>query len=429
MLGTTPVDVLPQDVLERQMALQDVGVTPTKAQLTRNPQDWYAEQELGKQEGPAKDAFIARGEATNTALADALANVAQNPTSGYDAAQAARQAIEDYETAARKGASATYDAAAAAPGADAPFPAKAFFDEATPHLQTFEDSIPSVVQKRLAELQAGLTPAAPAARRVVAAVDSSKDDVITAIRKFGGINPDDEAVGSLAKANPFPPNPVYGPVWRQPAAYGSTGSNTAVGHSLDTMAQRLHTAGYIDEANPDLVMDKIADSTMSGPQYSAFYDHGAQADPLASAIQQLTDQLGARNVAASTPTARDFTVGEASKLYQLINDTTGKAGGTTQFAGGKLNEALMNAGLAAPRVDARPCRLFKDATQQYRTMKNTLGVGPTDALAGLSKAQVPTNYIKKRRSLQKAIRARYSRRLTSCERPIRKRPMPCTMRR
>lgn len=147
-------------------------------------------------------------------------------------------------------------------------------------------------------------PAAANPLRGVPGVDPGKDDVITAIRKFGGINPGDEAVGSLAKANPFPPNATYGPVWRQPVVRGAS-SNTSAGHSLDTMADKLHQAGYIAERDPSLVMDKIADSTMSGPQYSAFFDHSAQ-DPLANAIQQLTEQLSIKNNAkVSAPLVAD----------------------------------------------------------------------------------------------------------------------------
>ena len=163
-------------------------------------------------------------------------------------------------------------------------------------------------------------------------VDPAKDDVITAIRKFGGINPGDEAGVRWAKANPFPPDPRYGAVWRNPSTGTSSSNKLVAGHSLDDMAAKLKQAGYIEEADPNLVMDKIADSTMGGPQYSAYYEHTAS-DPLATAISQLTEQLAVKNAPAQGP-RREFTVGEAAKLYKLINDTTGKDFGTAGHAGG-----------------------------------------------------------------------------------------------
>jgi hypothetical protein len=126
------------------------------------------------------------------------------------------------------------------------------------------------------------------------AIDEANDDIVTAIRKLGGIDPADEAVGSLAKANNFGPDPRFGPVWRSAQGNGATG--TTAGHSLDRMAELLHQHGYIsDRSALDEVMDKIADTHMGlGQHFSVGFDHGAaQAaeDPLASAIMRLTAKL------------------------------------------------------------------------------------------------------------------------------------------
>ena len=134
--------------------------------------------------------------------------------------------------------------------------------------------------------------AAPAKARPRAMVDPAKDDIIAAIRKLGGIDPSDEAVGSLAKANKFDPSPL-GPVW----AKRTGGSLSRSGHSLDVMAQRLKEHGYRVDG-PDDVMDKIADSYMgTGSHFSDAVDYSAQQaaeDPLASAINRLVDKMDAK---------------------------------------------------------------------------------------------------------------------------------------
>src|SRR5207237_10270389 len=91
-----------------------------------------------------------------------------------------------------------------------------------------------------------VAPGATQTRAGIPGVNPATDDIVTAVRKLGGINPNDEAVGSLAKANPFNPDPRFGPVWRQPGYTGSGVTGTSSGHSLDRMAELLSQYGYVD---------------------------------------------------------------------------------------------------------------------------------------------------------------------------------------
>jgi len=138
------------------------------------------------------------------------------------------------------------------------------------------------------------------------ALDETKDDIITAIRKLGGVSPEDEAVGSLAKANPFANDPRLGPVWRRPAFATSAASNTSAGHSLDRMSELLRERGYPVQG-PNDVMDAIAEAGIGRPIYSDAFDHrAAQAaeDPLAVAIAGLNQRLDAK--AAPKPAAPGY---------------------------------------------------------------------------------------------------------------------------
>jgi hypothetical protein len=127
--------------------------------------------------------------------------------------------------------------------------------------------------------------------------DPTKDDIIEGIRHYGGINQGDEAVGSLARANPFAPSP-RGPVWAK--ARGETMmAQTRGGRSLDDMAARLREDGY-PVSGPDDLMDAIANAGMGKATHSNMRDIGAAAradDPLASSIDKLVEQLATKGQA------------------------------------------------------------------------------------------------------------------------------------
>jgi hypothetical protein len=181
----------------------------------------------------------------------------------------------------------------------------------------YEQAFPNAVEAPALETSGRASRAAPKS------VDVQQDDVITAIRKLGGINPADEAVGSLAKGNPFPADPRFGPVWRQPG-YGTSVSNkTQAGHSLDEMAAKLHEHGYIPERDPDLVMEAIAGTSLGRPQYSVFREV-QQVDPLAQALDRLTTQLATkaeRKASAPPPPEAmnpELNVGVLGNLYKNL---------------------------------------------------------------------------------------------------------------
>lgn len=233
--------------------------------------------------------------------------------------------------------------------------------------------------------------AARAVKGVSRSVDVQQDDVITAIRKLGGINPADEAVGSLAKANPFPNDPRFGPVWRRPGFGTSTSNKTVAGHSLDDMAAKLYEQGYIPERNPDLVMDAVADATMGRPLYSV-YREVQSVDPLAQAIDKLTAQLAAKNAPKATaPIAPESAlpetnVGRLTKLYQNLRDERAlpSIGATSEqkaasYPAGKVQDVLGDV-LRANNPD------FRRANERFAAytekVVNPLTAGPIGVIAG-----------------------------------------------
>lgn len=115
-------------------------------------------------------------------------------------------------------------------------------------------------------------------------IDESKDDIVTAIRKLGGITPADERIGAnVARGLPFNNDPRLGPVW------------SSKGKPLDDMAEALAQYGYVDRNGLDDILDKLADTQMGKQHFSNAFDHGAaqQAeDPLVGALNELTAKLG-----------------------------------------------------------------------------------------------------------------------------------------
>lgn len=195
-------------------------------------------------------------------------------------------------------------------------------------------------------------------------IDPSQDDLITAIRKLGGLNPADEAIGSLAKANPFPPDPRFGPVWTAQSKMGSMSGSR--GHSLDRMAQQLEQYGY-PVRTPDDLMESIVESGMGRQTFSNSRDIGAAMaaeDPLASAIKGLTEQLGARNAPAAKVDFAQNGVKLAHETKLQLDDMIEHA--TTR---GNANEARVLLGVRdkllnlMERDDFSPA--YREARQTY----------------------------------------------------------------
>src|SRR6185437_5966844 len=171
---TEAPSVLPPDVLERLQAMRAVGVdNPPLPALTRSPQDWYDYAELGKQEGPAKDAYIAANHGYQDAFGNALDKMRSGapagppsgparvtvsggtpipPTTPYAAAEGARQAVQGYAKQSQQAVGAMYDAARNAAGAGAEVPMQPVADQLG---KTIEDcgaeNIPAAVVSRAKE--------------------------------------------------------------------------------------------------------------------------------------------------------------------------------------------------------------------------------------------------------------------------------------
>lgn len=183
-------------------------------------------------------------------------------------------------------------------------------------------------------------------------VDVNKDDLVTAIRKLGGINPQTDVTTALAQGNPFGPHPSFGPVWRKPA-YGTSASNkTVVGHNIDDMAGKLYEHGYIPEPDLNYVMDAIADASLGRPTFSRYRD-APVSDPLTLAIDRLTQQLEAKRAPREAPPAApegmlpETNVGRLTQTYQNLgfDRNLPTVGATSEqkaaaFPAGKVQDVL-----------------------------------------------------------------------------------------
>jgi hypothetical protein len=159
-----------------------------------------------------------------------------------------------------------------------------------------------------------------------AGVNPNKDDIVTAVRKLGGINPDDQAVGrELAKNMNFGPD-TAGSVWRTQQFGGSNRSNTTAGHSADEMGRKLYELGYIDDASDfNAVLSKMDDQLLGLKTHHSNYYEPPNTDPLAAAIEKLTQQLEVKNaprspVKVQTSVEPETNVGRLNTLYKGIRD-------------------------------------------------------------------------------------------------------------
>lgn len=126
---------------------------------------------------------------------------------------------------------------------------------------------------------------APAARqRAIAAVNTDTDDIVTAVRKLGGINKG-STQGDWAGLE-FAGNPSYGPVFRNQG-----------GQSHDDMASSLYEKGYLSAPDAiDEMMDKFRDANLgTGSQNSLFssyrqFENESEA-PLEYTLSRLVEKL------------------------------------------------------------------------------------------------------------------------------------------
>lgn len=236
-----------------------------------------------------------------------------------------------------------------------------------------------------------VAPAAGKGAPRVVGVDPNKDDIVTAVRKLGGINPDDQLVGrDLAKNMDFGPS-FAGPVWRTPQFGGANRSNTKAGHSAEEITRKLYEAGYVnDPSDFNGVLSRLDDQLLGQKtHYSQFYEP-PQTDPLAAAIDRLNATLAPRKQGAKgqtiTTVEPETQVGRLNKLYQNLRyetDLPGIGATSEQKVGayplGKVRDAL---GDMLRRENPNLRRGMETYEQMTRNVVEPLTAGPIGVVAG-----------------------------------------------
>lgn len=151
---------LPPEMAQRKSAIEATGATPSQAEITRDPNDWYRQIELAKSEGAPKTIAAEAQKAKDLALKQTTAGMrtsgsAPLPDDAYAQSQSVQRAVHGYDKDAKAVAGGTYTAAETAPGANVPVDADLFWSKVNPVLEVHADSLPGVVKTRLQELQAG----------------------------------------------------------------------------------------------------------------------------------------------------------------------------------------------------------------------------------------------------------------------------------
>lgn len=173
----------------------------------------------------------------------------------------------------------------------------------------------------------GYAKAAPKPRSRV--VDVQKDDLITAIRKKGGL--DYGEFGGLADEITFP-NSFDGPVYRGADRYGR-----AQGVSRDRMAEYMYNEGYIPEPEPDLLVDAMERAAKGERVMSNAFEYKA-ADPLADAVNALVARLDEKSVPKQSPGFLRTNPEVSGEVAQRMRSSYG-AKAQAAYGAGKLEDA------------------------------------------------------------------------------------------
>jgi hypothetical protein len=213
-------------------------------------------------------------------------------------------------------------------------------------------------------------------------VDDTKDDIVSAVRKLGGINPGDEAIGSIARDMGFGPDPT-GPVFRRQQFGSSSGGNrtaTVAGHSLEEMARKLHERGYVSSPDAlDEVVEKLYDSSRGVGQHFSKFRAPPNDDPLAGALDRLTEQLATKGAPkeAKVDLAASGGVKLAHYTKTALDDMIEQAVGK-----GQKNEARVLMGLRDKFVGMIESDDFSPA---YRNARESFAAAskPVDQLTAL----------------------------------------------
>jgi hypothetical protein len=222
-------------------------------------------------------------------------------------------------------------------------------------------------------------------------LDPNKDDIVTAVRKLGGINPDDQLVGrDLAKNMDFGAS-FAGPVWRTPQYGGANLSNTKTGHSAEEITRKLYEAGYVnDPSDFNAVLSRMDDQLLNREtHYSQFYE-APTSDPLAAAIDRLNATLTPRKQGTKAQTVTtvepETQAGRLNKLYQNLRYETDlpSIGATSEqkvgaYPLGRVRDAL---GDVLRRENPNLRRGMETYEQITRNVVEPLTAGPVGVVAG-----------------------------------------------
>lgn len=147
---------------------------------------------------------------------------------------------------------------------------------------------------------------APASgQRMIGAIDTETDDIVTAIRKLGGISK--SSTQGDWNGLEFVGNPRFGPVFRNDGGQGT-----------DEIVSQLQHHGYLNPGDDwSALWDKLADASRgTGSQdslFSAFRQFKESETPLDITLKRLTERLDTPQAAPGEPT-RLFKPGEQIPL-------------------------------------------------------------------------------------------------------------------
>lgn len=195
-------------------------------------------------------------------------------------------------------------------------------------------------------------------------VDLDRDTLDVAVRKLGGVN-----IGKgggelkwLRESDLGKPSVVHGPLARRDG-----------GMDWDAMAQRVHGLGYIDEPDPRLLLDKLAESARGAPVMSM---HGSEEALAASRgyYADMPDEMLKPTVSAGavdyrTTQALRSRAGELAYKYGQSGDK--RAASVAQAVRDRIDAALEDAAGRAARGEAGPAGEFftPDMAQAVRAAK------------------------------------------------------------
>lgn len=148
---------LDADALLRSQDYAKLGVTPTMAQISRDPRQWQTERNLAQLQGVGDDLLSRFSEQPGILLKNLEGMKTGSAATPIDAGQAAMDVIGSrvkksgiYGELGGK-IDDIYEQARNAPGAQAEVPFKPFKSQLSSVLEEFEDKIPSPITKRLKE--------------------------------------------------------------------------------------------------------------------------------------------------------------------------------------------------------------------------------------------------------------------------------------